>query len=87
MVPNTDISFKDAHRLKVKRHGRKKVVITFATWMNQESITLSEISKTEKDKHYVISHVEPKNNNKMNSESESSLVMPRDRVVGKIGKL
>ena len=36
----------------------KKEILSFATaWMNPEGIMLSEISQTEKDKYYMVSHI------------------------------
>ena len=35
--------------------NKKRKLLIFATWMDLEGITLSEISHTEKDKYYVMS--------------------------------
>ena len=34
---------------------KKKEILSFATWMHLESIILSEISQTEKDKYCMVS--------------------------------
>ena len=37
---------------------KKNEIMPFAaTWMDQEMIILSEVSQTEKDKYYMISHM------------------------------
>ena len=49
----------------------KKILL----WMKLESIMLNEISQTEKDKYYVISHVESKKAKLI--ETENGLVVVR----------
>ena len=39
---------------------KNKILPCAATWMNLEGIMLSELSQTEKDKYYMISHVKSK---------------------------
>ena len=39
---------------------RRKEIMLFMTWMDLEGVMLSEISQTEKDKYYMISHVKSK---------------------------
>ena len=43
---------------------KNEIMLFAATWMDLEFIKLSEISQVEKDKYYMISHVESKNNTK-----------------------
>ena len=39
---------------------RNEIMPSAATWMDLEIIILSEVRQKEKDKHHMISHVEPK---------------------------
>ena len=41
--------------LGCKKEKKKKVLSLAAVWMDLENIMLSEISQSEKDKHYMIS--------------------------------
>ena len=38
-------------------HKKNKIMSFVATWMELETLILSEISQTEKDKYHVISHI------------------------------
>ena len=55
---------------------KKKKILPFLTaWMNPESIVLSELSKSEKDKYHIISlYVE---SNEQNEQSRNRLIVQR----------
>ena len=36
---------------------KNEILLFAAAWMDQENIILSEVSQTEKDKYYMISHI------------------------------
>ena len=38
-------------------HKKDKIMPSAAMWMDLEMITLTEVSRTEKDKHCIISHI------------------------------
>ena len=65
---------------------RKKEILPFVTtWMKLEDIMLSKISKTEKDKYYMISLICGILKAKL-VETESRMVAPRGWEVGKMRK-
>lgn len=60
---------------------KNEVSLFLTTWMDLENIMLSEINQTEKDKYYMISHVEPKRKKERNKviEKEIRLVVTKGR--------
>lgn len=64
---------------------KKKEILTFeTTWVNLGDITLSEISQAQEDKYCMISHVESKNTELL--ETESSMVVASSQGVGGNGR-
>ena len=55
------------------RHKKEKEILPFSTtWMDLESIMLSEVSQTEKGKYHMISYVEFKKQNKWTKEKKET---------------
>ena len=57
------------------------------TWMELEGIVLSEVSQTEKDRYYMISLICGIFKKKELIDTENRLVIARNRVRGRVGKM
>ena len=62
-------------------HKKNKIMPPAATWMEQETLMLSEVSQKEKDKYHVISHIWNLIYGTMNLSSEKKIMDMENRLL------